>query len=418
MRHAHAEAGDRTDPDRGIDDIGELQCEVMRKFLKLADLKPDIIITSEFQRAIQTAENVQRGDADIVQTPALNAPQFSVDIDTDAAWKAVLKLAGDAKSVMVVTHGPLIEALLASVAFGIDDRFHFEHGAICYINTNESRFRWMVSPKLAAHLIGADAKEVENEPPLQAKESFRTPSVKAAVAPLVSQVRKALRIRWKAQLKKLETDGLPLLEDALVTNTYHTVPSGTKAAVLATLPLRHSQFAVKYRKATRLAYNVGANRVAEQLPTTVSAVQEATPPKKLPGPTREPEELEDELDATTEDRTGSLIDKAFKDGLTYAALIVGAREMFNKFDDSRGEATAGHEISTAYHDGGRDQAATFEGELDKQWETGGESCEDCKANEDMGLIPADAPFDSGDFEPPAHPNCDCGISYHPAEEEE
>lgn len=418
MRHAHAEEGDRTDPYRGLTDIGELQCEVMRKFMKLANLKPDIIITSEFQRAFQTAENVQRGEAEIVQTPALNAPEHAVDVDTDAAWAAVLKLAGDAKDVLVITHGPLIEKFLSAVAFGLDD-FHFEHGALCYVNTAESRFRWFVTPKLAAHLIGEEPKDVENTPaPLEAKESFRTPAVKTAVAPLVAQVRKGLRIRWRAQLKQLEVNGLPLLEDALATNTYHTVPSGLKAQVLATLPMRMKGFAVKYRKATRAAYNIGADRVASQLPTRVSAVQEATPPKKLPGPTREPEELEDELDATTTDRTGSLIDKAFEDGLAYSALIVGARELFGKFDDSRGEATAGHEISTAYHDGGRDQAATYAGELEKQWETGGEACEDCQANEDMGPIPADAPFDSGDFEPPAHPNCDCGISYQAADEEE
>lgn len=420
MRHAHAEDGDRTDAERGLTETGELQCEVMRKFLKLANVKPDIIITSEFQRAIETAENMQRGDTEIVQTPALNAPEHAVDADTGKAWAAVLKLAGDADKVLVITHGPLIELFLAAVAFGLADRFHYEHGAICYINTSESRFRWFVTPKLAAHLIGGevDAKDVENEPPLQAKESFRTPSVKSAVAPLVAQVRKGLRIRWRAQLKQLEVNGLPLLEDALATNTYHYVPSGLKAQVLATLPMRMKGFAVKYRKATRAAYNIGADRVASQLPTPVSAVQEATPPKKLPGPTREPEELEDELDTTTSDRTGSLIDKAFEDGLAYSALIVGARELFGKFDDSRGEATAGHEISTAYHDGGRDQAATYAGELEKQWETGGEACEDCQANEDMGPIPADAPFDSGDFEPPAHPNCDCGISYQAAEEEE
>jgi hypothetical protein len=32
----------------------------------------------------------------------------------------------------------------------------------------------------------------------------------------------------------------------------------------------------------------------------------------------------------------------------------------------------------------------------------------------MGWIPADAAFDSGDDEPPAHPNCDCSIDYREA----
>lgn len=424
MRHAHAEEGQREDPDRSIDEIGELQCEVMRRWMKKANLEPDIIITSKFQRAIETAEAIQR-KAEIKQTPALNPPEFTCDADTDAAWKAILKIAGDAKDVLVVTHGPLIEKLLASVAFGLDERLHFEHGSMCYVNTDESRLRWWMTPKLAAHITGeADPKDVENPPSVEEivealRESLNVPDRRAVVDPLIATVRKALRIRWRAQLRQLETNGLPLIQDELEARITTQAPSGDKRRVLAALPLRHAGFAKKLKKATQAAYDAGADRVAEQLPAKVAEAPQ--PPKKrnLPGPTREPEELEDDLDSTTEERVNGLLDHAFEAGLTYSALVMGARELFDGFDETRGETTALSEISGAYHDGGRDAAAAYDGEVEKLWETEDDNaCEDCQANEDMDWIPEDAPFDSGDFEPPAHTNCRCSVSYRPAETEE
>lgn len=44
---------------------------------------------------------------------------------------------------------------------------------------------------------------------------------------------------------------------------------------------------------------------------------------------------------------------------------------------------------------------------DKRWVSSANSCETCQANADQGEIPDDEFFDSGDSEPPAHPNCDC-----------
>ena len=46
----------------------------------------------------------------------------------------------------------------------------------------------------------------------------------------------------------------------------------------------------------------------------------------------------------------------------------------------------------------------------KQWITSqDEGCPECQANMDEGVIGLDEAFESGDTEPPAHPNCECDI---------
>jgi hypothetical protein len=46
----------------------------------------------------------------------------------------------------------------------------------------------------------------------------------------------------------------------------------------------------------------------------------------------------------------------------------------------------------------------------KMW-TALDPCEECAANEDEGPIPVGEEFQSGDYAPPAHPNCTCDLEY-------
>lgn len=47
--------------------------------------------------------------------------------------------------------------------------------------------------------------------------------------------------------------------------------------------------------------------------------------------------------------------------------------------------------------------------VQKEWILGPDPCEICQSNADQGPIDVDSSFDSGDDEPPAHPNCVCAI---------
>lgn len=46
----------------------------------------------------------------------------------------------------------------------------------------------------------------------------------------------------------------------------------------------------------------------------------------------------------------------------------------------------------------------------KVWQAN-DSCEICLDNEDEGPIPVEDEFSSGDYAPPAHPNCTCELEY-------
>jgi phosphohistidine phosphatase SixA len=421
MRHALTDEGERMDATRGINDVGREQCRVMRKFLKAADVNPDVIISSKFARTRETAEVVQRGNTPIKTTAALDP-----DSTVDKAWKAVLNLAGESKSVLVVMHGPLIQPFLASVAFCFREHWEWPHAGIAYVNTDASHFRWFVTPKLAAHIVGVDASDVAEELAREAygracvalSENLTVAHKAAVVDPLVSKMRSALRGRWRRQLKRL----LAILDDlrpAIRANDVAHVTNMLDAA----LPANDPKFAKIYNKVRDAAYAHGATHVNVQL----GMITEAAPKRPLQLPaTYQPEGdvslYEDGLDETTSERVKTSI--AGVGPLTLLAVAAALRTTLNGFSQveagqvSRGETAALNVVSDAYHQGGADVASfvadSTGGEVEKHWDAEDDACEICIENEDEGWIPEDAPHSSGDFEPQAHPNCRCSESYRVA----
>jgi hypothetical protein len=138
-------------------------------------------------------------------------------------------------------------------------------------------------------------------------------------------------------------------------------------------------------------------------------------------------DLEDELDDTTTDRVGGIIDKAFATPLAYAAMVGLIRDEFQSWAEagdgktSRAETVALQEVSTAYHDGGRDFVDDWRGgngPVEKRWNAEDDACEECLENETEDFIDSEAPHSSGDDEPPAHPNCRCEEEYRAVAVEE
>lgn len=356
QRHALTDEGPRDDSDRPINKIGKKQTKVMRKFLKRANVKADIIITSTFKRAIQTAERMQRKDTPIIHLAALDP-----DGDPSKAWAAINKARGEFDNVHIVTHGPLIEKLVAAVAFGINERMDFEHSAVLYINTNPTkteeprhRVRWYVTPKLAAHLVGKNPKSVEN--PLQEAadiaiamlEHLGIPSKARVIDPLVATMARAVRRRFKR----------------------------------ATSP-----FDAVYAKVTAKAFTAGARQAMKELgPVTITeAKRKAYPLPKLPDPARTAALANQEIDWTDADHSSE------------RALMI-----------------AEYEVSRAYHDGMKAFAGIWRGgngPVEKRWMVQPDACEICEGNAADDWIDEEAPFDSGESEPPQHPNCRCSLEY-------
>lgn len=414
MRHCLTDDGPQMDAERTLNDIGEAQAHAMRKFLKLANVRPDVIVCSDFARAHDTAKILQRGDTPIKTTPFLRP-----DGDVPNAWKSILKLAKDAKSVLVVTHSPLVQPLLAWVAFNfLDEKWDWEHGAVAYVNTSQGRFRWFVTPKLAAHVTDAqDPKDVE-DPVLEAallgktarhlSENLKRAYRAAAVDEPIARLKAATAARFRKQGRRI-AKALKTFERTWPTANYGEV----RQAVQATIPFSDPRFAKRYSATTQAARAAGRQHVAEQLGVNIEgAVQGIEATRRASYSERTAADLERELDATTDRETGDHLKDAFAgtEPLAFAAVMDALRQQFAQYasgvdgQTSRADTVALSEISGAYHGGGASVAATAPGEIEKSWDVEDDPCETCDANNAMDWIPEDAPFDSGDFEPPAHPN--------------
>ena len=438
MRHcATDDDGTVPDRDRQLDAVGKLQAKAIRKFLKKADVEIDIILSSDYPRAEQTAEAVQRG-----KTPIKTSPFLRPDGDVAGAWKSIEKLAGKNKAVLVVTHGPLIQPLLASVAFCfIDEQWRFEHGAIAYVNTDENAFRWFVSPKLSAHLAGINPKKVENEPlsveslekalrSLPAgsllndgrnlyllAENLMKASKAAVVDPLIAEMSRVTAVRFTKQRKRIKR--------ALKTH-YASDPVSLTAVLATAIPFRDKSFARHHKIIKAAAYVAGSQHVATQLGYDTH-LQEAKKQRlpiipAIPAPdgqsiSQQGYDLENELDKTTVDRVHNAVKDL--DPFSMQAALAKLDEVFNGFTDvsgkvSRADTVGLQTVSNGYHSGGKDAAQAIARTgvaVEKHWDTEDDPCPICQANADEGYIPHNAPHSSGDFEPPAHPNCRCSESY-------
>jgi phosphohistidine phosphatase SixA len=481
MRHCLTDPGEQMDAARTLNDIGIEQAHVMRKFLKAVHVKPDVIVCSDFARAHDTAKIIQRGD-----TPLKTTPLLQPDGDASKAWKAILKLAGDAKSVLIVTHAPLIYPLLEAVAFAFSDSraWVYTHGAIAYCNPQSMpQFRWYVPPKLAAHIVEhKHPKEVEaplgesadfqvregsvyteagfeawmalpeekrlawiqeaearmraaslsfspkpdptylklfGEGALAIAENLRRAHKAAVVEPLIDKLKRATQKRFRRQWRRVKL-AMRKLKPRWDVVTYSEVRSNLQAAIV----IHDPAYAKVFDAVTTAAKAAGRKHVTEQLspPNVTAHTREAKIPFRM---TIAAADLEDDLDNTTDRETGNKLRHAFADAavpLGFAAVLGQLRDQFAQYADgvdgqtSRAESVAVTEVSGAYHDGGAEAAAEVDGAVLKSWDTEDDPCETCQANSDQGEIPEDGTFDSGDDEPPAHPNCRCSVSYRLADE--
>jgi phosphohistidine phosphatase SixA len=451
MRHCLTDLGPQMDPDRTLDDVGIAQAHVMRKFLKRVEVHPDLIISSDFARAHDTAKIMQRDDTPLITTKLLRP-----DGDQSKAWKFIAQQAKKLKknpddgqpAVLIVTHSPLIYSLWAAISIPafVDENWQFHHGAIGYCNTTEARFRWYVNPKLAAHVVKKNPKKVEN--PLgealvdhstpeylawrewfwnevkggavhRVAENLMADARRSTIEPLRNQMRTAITMRWTKQLRRVKK-----------AMRRHTAvdPTATAAALAQVIPFHDAFFLRHHNRIKADAYRAGAQHAGAQLGVEVGgAVQgiEAAPVRKPRIPTpgasgidADGRQLETELDNTTVDRAHKALHDL--DPFTLAGALGAMTTLFNGFTDpesgklSRADTVALQTVSDGYHAGGKDTAGEVSdagSTVEKQWDIGAEGCPICQDNAAEGWIGVDEVHASGDDEPPAHPNCDCSEIY-------
>ena len=161
MRHAQSDWGEQMDPTRELTPTGKKQAKMMAKWLARQDIGKAIVMQSNFVRSQDTAKRVaKRLDVEPITT-------FKLDPDGDpqAAWREIRKQAVDAgvESVVAVTHGPLVENILAMlINCPSSGKLHFEHAAIAHFDTivqvkapavetqASAFFKWLVTPNTVA----------------------------------------------------------------------------------------------------------------------------------------------------------------------------------------------------------------------------------------------------------------------------
>lgn len=213
------------------------------------------------------------------------------------------------------------------------------------------------------------------------------------VDPLINRLRRALARRFRAQALAHRRSGS-----------------------ITIIGVDRLVFRAVFRHTTGSAYDGGIALAGGQLGLIVTEAVQLATKRKPPGYDRTAEDLEDELDQTTDERIHGIITRGLKQGLTATAVALLIASQFRDWTVQRAEAVATYEVSKAYHQGAADVAKIAAEEAPgtqvlKQWEANPDACDICAGNVEDGFIPEDILFSSGADAPPEHGNCLCSLSY-------
>ncbi|MCS7024621.1 MAG: phosphohistidine phosphatase SixA [Bryobacteraceae bacterium] len=160
LRHGLAEEakpGSR-DADRALTAEGKRKLRLVLGVARRAGLRPDLILTSPYRRAVETAQIA----AELLEynEPLLETPQLVPEADAAEAW-AEIRIHKAAKSILVSSHEPLTSELIhflcgarAEVKKGSLTRIDLEH-----VNPRPSGvLKWMLTPKLAEGFKSSSSK--------------------------------------------------------------------------------------------------------------------------------------------------------------------------------------------------------------------------------------------------------------------
>jgi hypothetical protein len=115
---------------------------------------------------------------------------------------------------------------------------------------------------------------------------------------------------------------------------------------------------------------------------------------------------------STRDMIHDTIVRILQDNEGSDALIQDLQDS-HAFSPARAEMVSRTEIAAANSRASMDaydEARTAGVRVMKEWILGAEPCDECQANADEGPIELGDTFQSGDDEPPGHPNCVCAIA--------
>lgn len=418
QRHVKSTPGARNDATRNLTQQGIADAHAMAEFMRRQVGSVEAVITSPYVRSVDTA---------LIMAETLGCqkvPQISFlepDTDPGQAWDAVLATAGNAEDVLVVTHHPLVNALLEQMCGAKTDDVHWHHGAVAHVE--DGMIRWFVTPPIAerdealveAAVAVTDAYCAEVTAHESAKrESLRHPKHEAQLAPLRAAAKPILARCFKRQSRRLLRAIDAHLRHVAANNpNLREADSEAKDAVSYALPGGYqlpialgSGMKVDYSKALQAALTAGYDTLGTEHETETEigadAVEQYLRDHSL-------EKLTGQINKTSVDRLRNALADAYESGEDYTGLVDTIKEEFADFADTRAELIAQTEMNNAYNQG-RKQLGLDLGFNEKSWSADGPApCPECIGNVLEGWIGMDEAFPSGDFEPVAHPGCFCSL---------
>ena len=155
LRHGIAENGRAGSPDseRALTAEGRRKLKDVLGVAKTAGVAPDLIVTSPYKRALQTAEvaaQIFGCQAELVKSDALVPEAAPVDVWTE------VRAYRDKNHVLLVSHEPLIGNLLGYLLGVPALHVDFKKGALARVDVDafgphpRGVLRWFLPPKLAA----------------------------------------------------------------------------------------------------------------------------------------------------------------------------------------------------------------------------------------------------------------------------
>ena len=415
MRHCLSVPGARDDAERPLTDAGRAQAHEMAVWLAHQIGRVDTVICSSMMRAIETAEIMAEAlGSHIQRTPMLNP-----DVKPDEAWKHVEAIAGFSAEVLVVSHHPLVGHLIDQLGSVGGISHIFEHGAIALVDTYSKEMSWLVNPDLvardedlddaiaemseaaAALMEAGETDLIEIDAPV--KGGLKHAKHATKLAPIRTDAATALKKFFKRQGSLLLSQIKPKLREA------DADPKKKAASIIPdNLPIAITGgTSVDYSKALENALSAGYEGLAGELGSdnelADDIVQKYLTDHSLT-------KLTGSFEDTTVERLRNALADAYQKGADFDGLVQAVKDEYAGFSDVRAGMIAQTEMNAAYN-AGRKQLGLDMGFNEKSWDPDGSACEEiCVPNVLDGWIDIDDEFESGDSEPPGHPNCDCSLN--------
>lgn len=173
QRHCQPEPGMPMNGERKLTEEGIRQANECAAFMVRHIGRVDIVISSPFARALETAQIMAKALGAHVATTRMLEP----DGKPDEMWAEIVRLAPQCKDVLVVGHDPSINELLCWMMDRGKDpdgdlystgvatlKIRFEHGAIAHMRADDDgdgKLHWFV-----------DVKIIERDEVMQAAEAL------------------------------------------------------------------------------------------------------------------------------------------------------------------------------------------------------------------------------------------------------